>query len=236
MDFKNIIWNKDTYTEFINYLTRIKDNKYKDFNRKIINTKYLMLGIKIPILKKIAKEISKGDYKSFLNIITDDYYELVMIKGLVITSIKEIDELNKYFEEYISLIDNWALCDIFCSSLKIVNKNKDYFKDIIVYLIKTKKEYYVRVGLVLLLDYYVEEKYLDDIFKIINMIDSDYYYVNMAIAWLLCECFIKYQDITLKYLENNNLNKFTINKCISKIKDSYRVSREMKEYINKFKK
>ena len=68
------------------------------------------------------------------------------------------------------------------------------------------------------------------------MIDSDYYYVNMAIAWLLCECFIKHQDITLKYLENNNLNKFTINKCISKIKDSYRVSREMKGYINKFKK
>ncbi len=236
MDFKNTMWNKDTYIEFINYLISIKDHKYKYFNNKIINTKYLMLGIKIPILKKIAKEIRKGDYKSFLNIITDDYYELVMIKGLVIASIKEINELNKYFDNYISLIDNWALCDIFCSSLKIVNKNKDYFKDIIVYLIKTKKEYYVRVGLVLLLDYYVEEKYLDDIFKIINMIDSDYYYVNMAIVWLLCECFIKYQDITLKYLENNNLNKFTINKCISKIKDSYRVSREMKEYINKFKK
>ena len=37
---------------------------------------------------------------------------------------------------------------------------------------------------------------------------------------------------TLKFIKKNNLNKFTHNKAISKIHDSYRVSKEDKEYLN----
>ena len=95
--------------------------------------------------------------------------------------------------------------------------------------VKSNQTYHIRVGLILLLCYYVEEEYLDNI-------KSDEYYVNMAEAWLVCEIFIKYENVGLKYLEHNELNKFTINKSISKIRDSYRVDKEMKEYILKFKK
>ena len=236
MDLKTIIWNKENYNLFINYLISIKDSKYEEFNHKIIITKYPMLGIKIPKLRSISKEIFKGDYKSFLNIITDNYYELVLIKGLIISYLKDLNELNIYFNSYLDLIDNWALCDTFCNSLKIVNNNKEYFLNIINNLVNSKKEYYIRVGLVLLLNYYVEEQYLDYIFNIITKTNSNFYYVNMARSWLLCECFTKYSNITLKYLETNTLDKFTINKTISKIKDSYKVSKELKEYVLKYKK
>ncbi len=236
MNLKEINWNKKTYQEFINYLISIKNHKYQEFNTKIINTKYPMLGIKVPILKNIAKEISQGNYQAFLKNSSTNYYELVMLTGLVIGTIKDLNELNIYFLDYISLIDNWALCDTFCASLKIVNKHKEYFQKIINNLINTKQEYYVRVGLVLLLNYYVSEEYLSYIFNILDTINSDLYYINMAKAWLLCECFIKFESTTLVYLEHHNLNQFTINKSISKIKDSKRVSKEMKEYINKFKK
>ncbi len=234
MDLKSINWNKD-YNLFIEYLFNIRDIKYKEFNSKIITTKYEILGIKSPVLKKMAREIFKGDYKSFLDINDNNYYEIIMLKGLVLGLIKNISELEEYFNGYLNLIDNWALCDSFCASLKIVNKNKEYFLNIIDDLINSKLEYKVRVGLVLLLDFYVEKEYLDYIFECINKTESDFYYINMARAWLLCECFIKYQDYTLKYLDNNKLDKFTINKTISKIRDSFRVDKDKKEYILKYK-
>lgn len=235
MNLKAITWNKKTYQEFIIYLKSISEDAYKEFSQKITFTKYEMLGIRLPKLRSIAKDISKGDYKSFLEVSQNKYYESVMIKLLVIANIKDLDECMSYFDEAISLIDNWALCDTFCNSLKIVAKNKEYFLNVIDDLIKSNKIYHIRVGLILLLCFYVEEEYLDLICKYLDSIKSDEYYVNMAEAWLLCEIFIKYEDFGLRYLENNQLNKFTINKTISKIRDSYRVSKNMKDYITKYR-
>ena len=236
MDFKNIIWNNNSYNNFINYLKSNSEISYKEFSEKITFTKYEMLGIRLPKLRSIAKEISKSDYKSFLNICKSTYYEEVMIKLLVIANIKDIDELMIYFDDAVNLIDNWALCDTFCNSLKLINKNKDYFLTKINELINSNETYHIRVGLIILLCFYVEEDYLDLIIKYLDNIKSDEYYVNMAEAWLICEIFIKYENIGLKYLEHNHLNKFTVNKAISKIRDSYRVSKDMKDYILKFRK
>ena len=216
-------------------ILKLKDSKTKEFNSKIINTKYEILGIKIPILRKIVNKLSSTE---IINLLTyeNKYYEIVLLKGLALGKITNIKELEPYFYQYLDLIDNWALCDTFCSSLKIVKENKEYFLQIINNLINTKKEYYVRVGLVLLLNYYVTSDYLNYIFKIISKTKSEFYYINMARAWLLCECFIKYEKETLNYLEHNTLDKFTLNKTISKIKDSYRVSKSSKDYIMQFKK
>ncbi len=235
MDLTNITWNNKNYKTFINYLQEISEPNYKEFHSKITPTKYEILGIRLPQLRKISKHIFSGDYTKFLNIKEEKYYEIIMLKGLVISKITNIETLMFYFYDYLNLIDNWALCDSFCNSLKIINKNQEYFLNIIKDLVKSSKVYYVRVGLVLLLNYYVKKEYLKDIFNILNNIKSNEYYLNMAEAWLICECFIKYEKETLNFLANNKLNKFTINKSISKIRDSYRVSKEMKNYLLKYK-
>lgn len=232
----NITWNEEKYQEFIHYLKSISEIKYQEFNSKIVSTKYEMLGIRLPILRKISTDIKKGNYPSFLKYCTNTYYEEVLIRGFVLSKIKNLEEFMSYFYSYLDLIDNWAINDSFCNSLKIVNNHKEYFLDVIANLLNSKKEYHIRVGFILLLNNYVSEEYLNMIFMYLDTIESDYYYVNMAKAWLLCETFVKYQKETLNYLENNHLNKFTINKAISKIRDSYRVSKEMKEKILKYKK
>ena len=61
------------------------------------------------------------------------------------------------------------------------------------------------------------------------------YYVNMACAWLLAECFIKFRNETLHFLEQNTLNDFIVNKGIQKCRDSFRVSDEDKDLLLKFK-
>lgn len=232
----SISWNKDNYQEFIIYLKSLGEDSYKNFNKKLVSTKYETLGIRIPLLRKIASEIFRGEYQEFLEVAGSTYYEEVMIKGFVIGKIKNLEEFMIYFNSYLDLIDNWAICDCVCNSLKIISKNKEYFLDVIDSLVKSSKVYNVRAGFVLLLSFYVEEEYIDIILKYLNEIKSDEYYINMAKAWLLCEVFVKHQDKGLSFLSSNQLDKFTVNKAISKIRDSYRVSKETKDMILAYKK
>lgn len=229
-------WNKENYIEFINYLKTIKEEKYKEFHQSLVlNSKYEMLGIRLPIMRKIAKEISKSNIEEFLNIAEDNYYEEIMIQGLVISYIKDEQLFYKYHLKHVKKIDNWALCDTYCNSIKIVKKHEEkYFKESLKMSLNND-EFISRTGLIMILSHFINKNNLENIFAILNKIESDKYYVNMAQAWLLCEMFIKYREETLIFLEKHNLNKFTINKTISKIHDSYRVSKEDKEFINKYK-
>lgn len=231
----NNTWDEVQYNKLINYLNNIGEEKYKDFNSKLVLTKYKMYGIKVPILRDIAKKISKTNIISFLDIVKSNSYEEVMIEGIVISYIKEVDLCIKYFNKFINKIDNWAICDTCISSMKIVNKNKELFLKQIKKYIKSKNEYVVRVGVVLLLNYYIEDSYIDLVFDIIDSINREDYYINMAIAWLVSVCFVKYRNKTFKYLNDNKLNRFTYNKSIQKIIESYRVRLEDKEILRSMK-
>lgn len=228
-------WNKTSYKKFQDELHSLEDIKYKEFNFKIIFTNYKEIGIRMPILRDIAKKISNGDFRSFLGIVECLYYEEVMIEGLVITNIKDLDIALFYFEKYIEKIDNWALCDYVIANMKIIKKHKKIFFKKIKKYVKSKNEYIVRVGLVMLLNYYIDEEHIDTIFKICNNIKKDTYYVNMAISWLISECFVKEKKETIEFLKCNRLNDFTQNKAISKIRDSLRVSALDKMYVLDFK-
>ena len=229
------VWNKDSYKEFINYLLSLKDDKYKEFNKSIVlNSKYEMIGIRVPIVKDIAKKIKYID--EFLKYSGNTYHEEILLQGLVISRIKDEELFYKYYKEYIKKIDDWALCDTFCSSIKIVRKYEDKYFNESIKLSLSDKEFISRVGLVTILDHFINKENLNTIFNTLNSINSDKFYINMAEAWLVCEIYTKYPVETLEFIKNNNLNKFTQNKSISKIRDSYRVSKEEKEELIKYRK
>lgn len=228
-------WNKTTYQEFLKHLKNISEPKYKEFHSKLCFTKYEILGIRVPILRKIAKQISKTNYQEFLRLCSNTYYEEIFIGCLVISLIKDESTFLKYFNNYLPKIDNWAICDTFCNSLKIVNTNPNKYFNLCKKLSLSNEEYSIRVGLIIILNYFIKEEYLQDIFNILDSIISDKYYVNMAEAWLICELYIHYPQATEKYLKNNKVNTFTQNKAISKIRDSYRINKEEKDYLNTLK-
>ena len=226
-------WNKKNYNDFLKYLKSLKDEEYKSFHSSLVlNSKYEMIGIRLPIMRKIAKEIAKTNIEEFLKNSQNKYYEEIMIQGLVISYIKDENIFYKYFKNHINKIDNWALCDTFCNSIKIVRKYEDKYFDLAINMCLDEKEFISRTGLVIILSHFVSEKNLNKIFDMLNKIESDKFYINMAEAWLVCELYIKHPKDTLKFIKHNNLNKFTHNKAISKIHDSYRVSREDKKYLN----
>ena len=230
-------WDEKQYTKFVEYLKTLKDEKYKEFHSSLVlNSKYEMIGIRVPIMRDIAKKIAKTNIEEYLKCAKDHYYEEVMIQGLVISHIKDEKKFYEYFKKYITKIDNWALCDTFCSSIKIVEKYEEkYFKEAIK-LCLNEKEFLSRIGIVTILDHFITDKHILEICEMLNKIESDKFYINMAQAWLVCEMYIKFPEETLIFIKNNNLNTFTHNKAISKIHDSYRVSKDDKEYLNTLRK
>ena len=230
-------WNEDDYKEFVKYLISLQDIKYREFHSSLVlNSKYEMIGIRVPIMRDIAKKIAQGNIEEFLNYANDTYYEEVMIQGLVISHIKDEKQFYKYFKKYINKIDNWALCDSFCSSIKIVRKYEEKYFEEAIKLALNKEEFISRVGLVMILNHFISKDNLGVILDTLDKIQSDKFYINMAEAWLLCEAYIKFPKEIKEFIKNNKLNKFTQNKAISKIHDSYRVSKEEKELLNNYRK
>ena len=133
-------------------------------------------------------------------------------------------------------IYNWGVCDTFCAGLKITRKYKKEMWDFIQKYLKSNKEFEIRFGVVMLLNYYIEEDYLEKDFKIFDKIKHDGYYVKMAVAWAISFCLIKFYDETVEYLKRANLDDWTYNKAIQKAIESYRISDTQKDDLRKMKK
>ena len=227
-------WDSDSYNEFIEYLFNIRDIKYRDFHSKL-GVGNNVIGVRTPLLKKIAKDIYKGNYIEFLELLEEDYYEEVTLYGLIVCNIKDFDTSIRYLDIYKNKINNWASCDLFCSSYKIINKYKDYYWKYINDNIGSDNLWIKRMCFVLIISYYIEDKYLDNIFMLCDKYNTNEYYVQMAVAWLISICYIKCRDKTLEYIKNNKLDDFTHNKAIQKVRESYRVDIKDKEYLNSLK-
>lgn len=230
MDFRRANWSKDK-NALVRYLNSIANTKYRDFSKKLIPGDVHMLGINLPTLKKIAKEIAKGDYEKFLQIDDDGVFELKYLKGQVIASLKDVDEYEKYFMWYLPSITDWSLCDGYVAASKIIKKDRERFFNIAKKLILGGVEFEARVGLVIMLVYMVDDEYIDRVFDLIEGLKSNHYYVKMAHAWLMCELYIKYTDRTKEFLLSNPPEQDVLKMTIRKIKDSYRVTIEDKKWL-----
>ncbi len=146
-----------------------------------------------------------------------------------------LDEQLSCLKKFIPKINNWAVCDTCCSNLKFTLKNKEPVFEFLKPYIKSKNEFDVRFAAVMLMDFYITDEYIDKVIKIYDGIKNEGYYAKMAVAWGLSVCFVKYSDITMKYLNNNNLNDWTYNKALQKITESFRVDDETKKVIRKMK-
>jgi len=219
-------------------LLNMQDKKYKEFQKGICPGVEEIIGIRIPILRSYAKELPKRyDFKYLMENIPSNYYEEIMLQGMLIGQAKlDFNEIIKYVEDFIPKIDNWAVCDTFCTGLKITKKHKEEMWNFIQKYIKSDKEFYIRFGIVLILNYYIDEDYLYKNFKIFDSIKSDKYYVQMAVAWAISFCLIKFYDKTIEYLKNSKIDKFTYNKSIQKAIESYRITKEQKEFLRTLKK
>lgn len=214
-----------------------QDLEYRDFNSRIIPNidKIRIIGVRMPIIRKIAKEIKDNDYIDvFLNELPHRYQEENILHGIILTlKYKDIDILLDKLDMFLPYVDNWAITDII--SPKIFKKYPDKVYDRIKIWINSKYEYVVRFGVVSLLQFYLDDNFKLEELELVNEIDSDYFYVRMAIAWFYSFALIKQWDMIIGYFEDRILDKWIHNKSIQKAIESYRISDDKKEYLRSLK-
>ena len=156
----------------------------------------------------------------------------VMLIGL---AKQDFETMQKQIEEFVPKIDNWAVCDVFCAGLKATKKRKEEMWHFIQKYLLSDQEFEIRFVVVMILDYYIEEDYLQKDFKIFDSITSQAYYVQMAVAWAISIALIKFYDETIQYLKNANLDDFTYHKALQKAIESYRITDEKKQVLREMK-
>lgn len=230
------IWTDVEYTQYLKYLKTFADNEYRSFQGTLIPNGKRILGVKMPILRKLSNEILKGNWRSFLELCSNTYYEETTVKGLI------IGMCNVSFLEYTHLIDNfsmivnnWVTCDTFCTGLKSINNYPLEFWIYLESLIKSKNPWQIRIGLVTMLNFYLNDNYINTILLRIDDVRHEHYYVKMALAWLVSSAYIKYPGITYGYLTDCKLDKWTYNKILEKILELRDVTNEQKQMIVQLK-
>ena len=227
------------YEEIEKRLIEISEESQKKLNVKLCpDTNKEILGIRVPKLRKLAKEIVKEEkWEQFIKESQDKYFEEVLLQGLSIAySKKSLQEKYIYMKEFIPKMDSWAMTDTFAPTLKVKDKDLENYWNFIIPFTKSDKEFEVRFAIISMSDYYIREEYVNEVIKILDNIKHEGYYVKMAIAWTLAEIGIKFNNILMTYLESdNNLDKFTFNKTLQKMIESYRISDNEKSVLRKMK-
>lgn len=226
-----------TNQEIRNRLEELSEEKYKKFHSSLCPNSNEILGVRVPTLRNFAKEIVKHeDIEKYLENAVDDSYEEIVLQGMVLGIWKtSIENFCKYLKKFIPKINSWAVCDVSVSGFKITNKNMEYMWKFIQKYLKSDKEFELRFAIVMLLDYYIKDQYIDRVLEILNSIKHEGYYVKMAIAWTIQVAFVKFPEKTMTFLKQNDIDNWTYNKALQKIIESYRVDKETKKKIKNMK-
>lgn len=217
-------------------LFKCSDEKYRAFSAGLIPGADNIIGVRLPAIRGMAKDILKGDWRQYLADAPLEYYEEIMLKGIVISSAKtETEERLKYLEEFIPLIDNWGVCDSVCAGIKVTAKNGGQIWDFLAGYIVSDKEFEVRFAAVMMLMHYVDKNYIDRVFDKLDEIGHPGYYARMAVAWAVSVCFAKFPEETEEYLGRCSLDDFTFNKALQKTIESRRIDPGKKDELRKRK-
>ena len=220
-------------TEVLKKLQEEAEKKYQKFSAKLLPPQIDLLGVRIPKLRQIAKEIAKvGKAEDYLKTPLTElkYQEEFMLYSLLIAQSKSPDKIEQ-IKNFVPYINSWAVCDIFCSSIKDAKKQQQLYWETFRPLTQSHKEYEIRFFYVMALSYFINETYLQKIFSLIRAQKYVGFYDKMAVAWLLSMMYVKYPNETETFLQDTPLDKFVFQKSISKICDSFQVKKEAKIHL-----
>lgn len=222
--------------EIRNRLIELSEPEYKAFTSKLLPKDTVMYGIRLPILRKIAKEEVAKQGLAFLDEVNYGIFEEKLICGFMICYIKlPLCEKLELVKSFVPKIDNWSVCDSFCASFKFKKDENMQVFDFLQSYIKSKDEYKSRFGIVMLLDHFINEEYIDRVMQLIKDISCNEFYAQMASAWALSVCMVHFPQKTIELFEEKTLSVFIQNKAIQKSIESFRVDENTKKYIKTLK-
>ncbi len=218
--------------EIYDKLISLRDEKYQEFQSKLVPNinKELILGIRTPDLRKVAKDIFNSDYKdTFLNEVPHKYYEENMIHMFVSSMYKDFDLCVTHIDKFLPYVDCWPVSDQ--ASPNVFKKNHDKLLPYIRKWISSNHVYEVRFGIRMLMNEFLGNDFKREYLDLVSSIKGEDYYLKMMIAWYFATALCKKYDDAIKYIEDHKLDEWVHKKAIQKALESYRVKDEHKEYL-----
>ena len=228
-------------------LMEMAEPDYAKFSGSLLGREAVMLGVRLPRIRELAKKVAGTDGRKYLEkTLTDtdgreagiQYMEELMLYGMVIGCMREkLEILFPYIRRYVARIDNWSLCDSFCAGLKQTKKEPEKMWEFLQSYLCSDKEFDLRFGVVMLMDFYVTPEYIDRLVEIYDGIPHEGSYVKMAVAWALSVCLVKQWEKSFAYMKSpeNHLDEFTYTKTVQKCRESFRLTEEQKELLRELK-
>lgn len=215
-------------------LLEMSESGYRKFTSALMPGVENVLGIRIPVLRGMAREIARGDWRTYLAGAEDHYFEERMLQGLVVACAKcPVEEKLSCTERFVPKIDNWAVCDCFCWRLRR-DEREPMWRFIQPYF-RSEKEFDVRFAVVMALGNFVDEEHLEALLTLLDGVRHEAYYARMAVAWAVSVCFVKFPERTKEWLEGCSLDDWTYNKSLQKIVESLRVDAQAKTEVRRMK-
>lgn len=218
-----------------NYLLSNADIGYRNFTLPLLPNidEKTFIGVRLPILKKYAKDLNEKERLEFMKELPHEYHEENILHAFMLSNIKDYDEFIKLTDAFLPYVSNWSTSDTICN--KYLNKYKDRLINDVYRWLKSDWAYTVRYAVKCLMNYYLNEDFKEEHIDKVLEVKLDDYYVRMMIAWYLATGLAKNYDSFVKVIEENRFDDFTHNKAIQKAVESYRVSDEHKAYLKTLK-
>ena len=213
-------------------LFRLRDEKYKAFQAKLIPTvdPDTVIGVRLPAVHVLAKDMLKReDVSDFLRAVPHAYYDENQLHAFVLNGLKDYDVCLSEIERFLPYVDNWAVCDSLAP--KVFRKHRAELTERTRGWLASGETYTVRFGIGVLMRFFLDEAFDSTYPAMVAAVRSDEYYVNMMIAWYFATALAKQYEAALPYLEDRHLDPWTHNKTIQKAVESYRVTDERKTYL-----
>ena len=222
-------------TEIQMYLIAQADPKYRAFTLSLIPNvdEKTFLGVRLPVLKKYAKELDAKEREEFLDSLPHLYHEENILHAFILSNIKEYDEFIRRVDSFLPFVTNWSVCDTLCN--KYLTKYKERLLPQIYDWLKSNEVYRVRYSVKCLMNYYLGEDFAPEHLQKVREVTLTDYYVRMMIAWYLATGLAKNYGDFVKPIEEKWFDDFTHNKAIQKAVESYRVSDDHKQYLKTLK-
>lgn len=219
-------------------LFKLQDIKYKDFSAKLTPGEDNIIGVRLPAVRKLAKEIANKNYQEFLENPYTLYHEERLLYGLVISYLNaDVDTVLNYLDGWLKCVNNWAVCDSVIMNIKIFKKpeNKEKAFSYLTAKLNDKNPFVIRAVIVALFCYLNGEEYYKKTAEIYQSIKNDHFYVKMALSWGMCEILIKHYGLGIEIIKNRSLDVWVHNKAIQKSLESFRIDEIKKEELKKLK-
>jgi len=217
------------------YLLSNQDIKYRNFTFPLIPNvdEKTFIGVRLPVIKKYAKDLPEIDRLEFLKGLPHQYHEENILHAFILSNMKDYNMFLNYVNDFLPYVSNWSVCDTICNK-NLVKYRPELIKEIYKWL-KSDELYRVRYAVKCLMNYYLGEDFKEEHLLKVKEVKLDDYYVEMMIAWYLATGLAKNYDSFVKVIEEKWFNKSIHNKAIQKAVESYRVSDEHKAYLKTLK-